>query len=309
MPDDTGGGIPQSPVGLVKTVTVRPRFSVVIPTMDNAASISRSVGGVLSQTLAAVEVVVVDAGSTDSTLDAVATIADARVRVFADAPSIPEARAIGFGEARGRWTTTIDATDEVAPSWLARLAKLLDRSGASFISCGGDQRFADLTEAPIAPVALPALDGVTACLRSGSFTAPTRYFKALSPAELTDVVATGYALIEAVIAEGRECVSTPEALLRWNESPPVSVGESQDEQRLSWVMQALDALSRSPIPDSELLARWAAIGGEAAAHLGRRDEARKLYAIARDTLPDVPRYWFAWAGALMPFGHRSASAD
>lgn len=296
----------------MENVTVRPRFSVVIPTLNNADSISRCMTGVLTQTLSSVEVVVVDVGSTDGTLDAVKTLGDSRVRVLnhaeateqADGPSCEQvlgrARAQGFRKCRGQWSTTLDATDEVDPGWLSRLGKLSDRSGAAFISCGGDQRFSDMSQVAISPVSVPFTE-ISACLRSGSFAAPTTYFRALSPGDLADIVTAGLALIEAVVADGRDCVSTPESLLRWNEGSPGSAGESRDEQELTWAMQALDVLSRSPIPDSELLARYASLAGDAASRLGRRDEARKLFAIARNALPEVPRYWVAWAGSLLPF--------
>lgn len=283
---------------------MRPRFSVVIPTLDNADSISRCMAGVLTQTLAALEVIVVDAGSRDGTLDAVRALADERVRVLAanagHEPDLGAARARGFRECRGSWSTTLDPSDEVDPGWLARLGKLSDRSGAAFISCGGDQRFADLSQVSIAPVTVP-FTGITACLRSGSFAAPTTYFKLLSPADLSDLVTAGLALIEAVVNDGRDCVSTPESLLRWNENLPAQPVESRDEQELTWALQALDMLSRSPIPDSELLARYATLAAEAAGRLGRRDEARKLFAIARNAVPEVPRHWVAWAGSLLPF--------
>lgn len=300
---------------------MRPRFSVVIPTKNNAESIGRCLASVMSQTLAAVEIVVVDAGSTDSTLDAVRTLGDWRVRIMTPSTerdrgsdsdevdrvteiSLGEARAEGFRRCRGQWAGTLDPSDEVSPTWLARVAKLAERTGASFVTCGGEQRFADMSEVSIEPVAVPEMNGVLACLRSGSFFAPTTYFQALQSSEFADTVAVGFSILAAVIDDGRSILSTPEPLLRWNETFPIEIGESDDERQLSWAMQALEALARSPIPDGQLLARYASIAGEAASRLGRRDEAHKLFTIARDALPEIPRHWLNWATSLVPLPRR-----
>lgn len=290
---------------------MRPRFSVVIPTNNSADSISRTIVGVLSQTFAALEVVVVDDHSTDETLDVVRMLADSRVRIVDDLPApsdgddtdpVALTRSSGFRRCSGRWATTLDPGDEVDPSWLSRMGLLADRSGASFVSCGGVQRFGDMSEVEIPPIGVPGMDGTRACLRSGSFVAPTEYFRALPLSRLVDMVTAGIAILDAVRADRGGCISTPEVLLRWVDDPLFDETDGPDERRLSRLMAALETLALTPIPDGQLLARYAAMGGETAARLGRRGDARRLFAIARDTLPRVPRYWLGWAGSLLPFG-------
>jgi glycosyltransferase involved in cell wall biosynthesis len=118
---------------VLNTVPVRPRFSVVIPVLDNADLVGRAVAAVLAQTFADHEIVVVDRGSTDDTLRAVRSVADRRVRILEE-PGVGRhvAATTGIAAARGRWIAVLGPEDEVAPGWLARLGRIVDadRCGA-----------------------------------------------------------------------------------------------------------------------------------------------------------------------------------
>ncbi len=104
---------PNRPVG-ARPRTGRPRFSVVLPVRDRADVVGRAVASVLAQTFADLELVVVDLGSTDRTLDAVRAVADDRVTILepgSAATSAPTADAdadrspyvAALAGARGRW--------------------------------------------------------------------------------------------------------------------------------------------------------------------------------------------------------------
>jgi len=54
---------------------------VIVPTHDRAARLAVTVGGALAQLDVALEVIVVDDGSTDTTADWLATRADPRLKV------------------------------------------------------------------------------------------------------------------------------------------------------------------------------------------------------------------------------------
>jgi len=109
----------------------------------------------------------------------------------------------------------------------------------------------------------------------------------------------GRRVVLSVLEDGLEVVHTAEALVTWNEPAPVG-SPCADELRLHCARQAIDAIARTPIPDGDLLARYATIGGVAAARLRDRGESRRLFRIARRARPDVAKHWVRNVVAWVP---------
>ena len=57
-------------------------ISVVIPLYNKASSIEKSIKAVLSQTFASFEIIVVNDGSTDNSIEVVNSIKDERIRII-----------------------------------------------------------------------------------------------------------------------------------------------------------------------------------------------------------------------------------
>ena len=97
-----------------------PLVSVVIPAHDAEKTLPRALKSVLCQDGAAMEVIVVDDGSHDSTADVARAIADARVRVISTGQNggAADARNQGIARARGRYIAFLDADDEWLPDKL-----------------------------------------------------------------------------------------------------------------------------------------------------------------------------------------------
>jgi len=99
-----------------------PGPSVVIPARNEAATIGPLLDALLAQTRPAEEIIVVDAGSTDSTVESVRAYADRGVRLLRAGPALPGcARNRGIEEACHDWIALIDAGCVPEPEWLAAL--------------------------------------------------------------------------------------------------------------------------------------------------------------------------------------------
>jgi succinoglycan biosynthesis protein ExoO len=102
-----------------------PRVSVILPAYNAAAHLRRAVDSALAQTMADLEIVIVDDASTDATLEIAGRIAarDSRVRVLHNernsGPSVSRNRAIAA--ARGEWIAILDADDSWFPERLERM--------------------------------------------------------------------------------------------------------------------------------------------------------------------------------------------
>lgn len=102
-----------------------PRVSVVIPTYQAARFVGDAIESVLSQTLPADEIIVVDDGSTDSTQDVLAAFGG-RIRVIRQANSgVAAARNRGAAAAGSDHLAFLDADDTWLPGKLARQVERL----------------------------------------------------------------------------------------------------------------------------------------------------------------------------------------
>jgi glycosyltransferase involved in cell wall biosynthesis len=95
-------------------------LSVIIPTYNRAALVQAAVASVLAQTWREFELVVVDDGSTDDTLEALAPYAS-RIRLLRreSRGGVSAARNAGMALARGEWLAFLDSDDLWLPEKLA----------------------------------------------------------------------------------------------------------------------------------------------------------------------------------------------
>lgn len=102
------------------------RFSVIIPTYQCAAFIGGAIDSVLAQTLPAAEILVIDDGSADNTIEVVAAYGD-KVRYVRQANAGPAAaRNRGISLAGGDFVAFLDADDVWHPSKLRRQGELIE---------------------------------------------------------------------------------------------------------------------------------------------------------------------------------------
>lgn len=105
-------------------------FSVVIPLHNKVRHIAACVESVLAQTLAPLEIIVVDDASTDGSADIVRKFSDHRIRLLYRSEPGPggyAARNIAIDSARGDWIAFLDADDIWLPNHLADIAVTIAR--------------------------------------------------------------------------------------------------------------------------------------------------------------------------------------
>jgi GT2 family glycosyltransferase len=106
------------------------RVSVVVPAYNAEATILATIRSVLAQTLPDFELIVIDDGSTDGTVERLAGLADPRLRVHSyDNGGLPTARNRGIALASGEFVAFLDADDEWTPDKLEDQMAALERRG------------------------------------------------------------------------------------------------------------------------------------------------------------------------------------
>jgi len=104
--------------------------SLIIATFNHARFLGAAIDSALAQTLGAVDVIVVDDGSTDDTPAVLARYAG-RVRVLRQPNrGLAAARNAGLAAARGTYVAFLDADDVMAPTKLAAQLEVLERFAA-----------------------------------------------------------------------------------------------------------------------------------------------------------------------------------
>ncbi len=116
-----------------------PDVSVIVPTHDRRELLAWTLGSILSQRGAALEVVVVDDASADGTVDWLTTLDDDRVRVVARSESggAAVARNDGLAHARAPWVAFCDDDDLWAPHKLVMQLERLEREPDARWCVGG----------------------------------------------------------------------------------------------------------------------------------------------------------------------------
>ena len=104
------------------------RVSVLIGAYNNASTLPRAVNSILAQTVADLELIVVDDGSTDGTAELVSGLDDERVRYLPlEHMGISRSLNEGLRAARAPVVAIQDADDHSEPERLERQLALLDR--------------------------------------------------------------------------------------------------------------------------------------------------------------------------------------
>jgi succinoglycan biosynthesis protein ExoO len=115
---------------------MNPEVSVIVPAYNTEVYIVRAIESALGQTEKNIEVIVVDDGSTDATVEVARSIPDKRLKVLVNQKNIgvSSARNRALREAQGKWIAVLDSDDWYAPERLEKLLQVAYVEDADLIA-------------------------------------------------------------------------------------------------------------------------------------------------------------------------------
>jgi len=126
---------------------MNPKVTVVIPTYNRGDKVPRAIESALAQTVADIEVIVVDDGSSDDTEKTLRKMFGDRIRYFAQAnQGASVARNKGIELARGEWIAFLDSDDLWEKDKIDWQLRVLEHFGSRCGACYTDVRFFNHTE-------------------------------------------------------------------------------------------------------------------------------------------------------------------
>ncbi|MDQ7799469.1 MAG: glycosyltransferase family 2 protein [Candidatus Edwardsbacteria bacterium] len=103
------------------------KITVIMPTYNRASTICRAIDSVLNQTYKDIEILVIDDGSKDNTLEIIGKYKDNRIKIIKHNTNkgVISAKNTGLDKATGKWVTHVDSDDEIVPECFAILLDAL----------------------------------------------------------------------------------------------------------------------------------------------------------------------------------------
>lgn len=116
--------------------------SIIIPAFNAAATISHTLDSVFSQSYGDLEIIVIDDGSTDGTLDILAPHKDKIKIVSITNKGVSSARNLGFANAKGDYIQYLDADDLLKPNKINTQLNALNDNNAD-VAYGDWEKFTE----------------------------------------------------------------------------------------------------------------------------------------------------------------------
>ena len=115
---------------------MNPKVSVIIPAYNTESYIGKAIESALEQTLTDIEVIMVDDGSIDKTVEVAKSFTDRRLKVIVNQQNLgaAAARNRAFRAAQGEWIAVLDSDDWYAPERLSKLVSLANKTNADMIA-------------------------------------------------------------------------------------------------------------------------------------------------------------------------------
>ena len=117
--------------------------SIIIPTYNNADTISRAVNSCINQTYKNIEIIVIDDGSTDNTKEVLNRYSsDERFKyIYQENQERSAARNHGLDVSKGEYIQFLDSDDEIYPTKIEKQVNFLDTNPEYFlVYCGAEYK-------------------------------------------------------------------------------------------------------------------------------------------------------------------------
>lgn len=203
-----------------------PRFSIVIPCFNAAATLGDTLASLVAQSFGDWEALVVDDGSTDGSLAlALAAAArDPRIRIFGNPGKGPSAaRNVALTEARGAVLAFCDADDLWAPEKLARMETVLADETVhavfariAFFDARGSRT---VSTVPAGDLTVPALLGENPVCTLSNLVVRRDVFASTGGFDATLVHNEDLEFLIRLVGSGHRVTGLPETLVHYRTSP------------------------------------------------------------------------------------------
>ena len=112
-----------------------PVISVIVPVFNGEKTISETIRSILNQTFQDLEILIINDGSTDNTLEILSEFEDERIKIFSyENGGLPVARNRGIEQSSGDFVTFLDADDLWEPEKLEEQLKSLRHNPKAGVS-------------------------------------------------------------------------------------------------------------------------------------------------------------------------------
>ncbi|MEZ9909395.1 glycosyltransferase family 2 protein [Vibrio sp. 10N.261.51.A3] len=118
------------------------KVTAIITVYNERELITRSIDSLLLQTLSAIEILIIDDGSSDGTPEVIEAIQDSRVRLIrGNRMGRAAALKLACEQAKGQYIANLDADDIAYPERLEKQAQFLDNNlDYAWVGCGEERR-------------------------------------------------------------------------------------------------------------------------------------------------------------------------